>query len=80
MVGRLTLGVMMKTYKGHLDDNSAIYWVDKQESEEVLLHRRRTRKLLEDRMERKRLRQELDDFDTSADNLEDEFDWHDDSK
>ncbi len=69
----------MKAHKDYSEDPSAMNWMDQHESEEILLHRRRTRKLLEDRIEQKRLRQELDDFDTNADNLEDEFDWHDDS-
>lgn len=41
---------------------------------EDLPHKKRVRRLLEDKLERKRLKRELkDDFDS----LEDEFDWDD---
>jgi len=76
----ISLGEVMKIHKDHPIDNPSTYSVDTQESEEVLSHRRRTRKMLEDRLERKRLRQELDDFDSDLDDMEDEFDWHDDPK
>jgi hypothetical protein len=62
----------MKIQEGHSVENP--------DSDELLSHRRRTRKLLEDRLERQRLREELDDFDTNLDDMEDEFDWHDDVK
>lgn len=39
------------------------------ESEEELGHKKRVRKLLEDRLEKKRLKEELEDFEN------DEFDW-----
>ncbi|OYV55110.1 MAG: hypothetical protein B7X00_00835 [Legionella sp. 21-45-4] len=53
-----------------------------QETEEALLHRRRTRRLLEERFERKRLEQELDYFSfmDEDESLDDEFDWNDASK
>ncbi len=46
--------------------------VDRDEDPEVRHHRKRVRQMLEERLERKRLREELDDFDTL---FEDEFDW-----
>ena len=62
----------MRMQDGHSVENS--------DSEEVLSHRRRMRKMLEARLERKRLRQELDDFDSELDDIEDEFDWHEEDK
>lgn len=45
---------------------------DQEEDAETKHHRKRVRQMLEDRLERKRLRDEIDDIDSL---LEDEFDW-----
>ena len=40
--------------------------------DEVSLHKKRVRRMLEDRLEQKRLKKELEDFEGE---LEDDFDW-----
>lgn len=45
---------------------------DHEEDAETRHHRKRVRQMLEERLERKRLKEEIDDID---DLLEDEFDW-----
>lgn len=45
---------------------------EKEEDAETRHHRKRVRQMLEDRLERKRLKDEIDDIDSL---LEDEFDW-----
>ncbi len=53
------------------EDNMAPYF-DEDDNAEANKHKRAVRRLLEDRLERKRLRDELEDFDGE---LEGEFDW-----
>jgi hypothetical protein len=57
----------------HADD---VYLSDFEYHEDAdsKLHRQRVRKLLEERLEKKRLKKEMDDFD------EDEFDWEDNQR
>lgn len=45
---------------------------EREEDAETKHHRKRVRQMLEDRLDRKRLKEELDDFDGI---LEDEFEW-----
>lgn len=55
----------------HRDDFN-LNEVERDEDPEVRHHRKRVRQMLEERLERKRLKEELDDFDSLC---EDEFDW-----
>lgn len=57
----------------HIDDDTHHYSdFDIKEDPETLNHRKQVRRMLEDRLERKRLRADIqDDF------KEDEFDWDD---
>lgn len=50
---------------------------DQEEDAETRHHRKRVRQMLEERLERKRLKEELDDLDGI---FEDEFDWQDKEK
>ena len=59
----------MSTYKHHGHDPS--FFDDNYENPDVLKHKKRVRQMLEDRLERKRLKDELDD------EIEGEFDWKD---
>lgn len=51
-------------------DDGSVYELSKEEKVEKLAHRREVRKKLEDRLERKRLMEEIDELDG-------EFDWDD---
>lgn len=63
----------MGLYKDNeVRDDYSVNEVDQSEDAEVRHHRKRVRQLLEERLERKRLKEELDDFDNLD---EDEFDW-----
>ncbi len=53
-------------------DDHHVNDADREEDPETRHHRKRIRQMLEDRLERKRLRDELDDFESM---FEDEFDW-----
>lgn len=53
-------------------DDYGLNEVERDEDPETRHHRKRVRQMLEDRLERKRLREELDDYDSM---FEDEFDW-----
>jgi len=47
-------------------------YLDDEESGETLEHKREVKRMLEARLERKRLKDELEDYDGE---LEDDFDW-----
>ena len=53
-----------------MNNNDPFY--EHEEDSATLQHRREVRRMLEDRLDRKRLRDEIEDFDGE---LEDEFDW-----
>lgn len=53
-------------------DDYGLNDVEREEDLESRHHRKRIRQMLEDRLERKRLQAELDDYDTM---FEDEFEW-----
>jgi hypothetical protein len=57
----------MSLRKQH-DDNTHFTDFDYEESPETLSHKRQVRKALEDRLERKRIKEEFDELDG-------EFDW-----
>ena len=52
-----------------------VKYFDGEESPEALEHKREVKRMIEARLERKRLKDELEDFDGE---LEDEFDWDND--
>ncbi len=53
-------------------DDYSLNDADREEDPESRHHRKRIRQMLEERLERKRLRAELDDYDAM---FEDEFEW-----
>ena len=64
----------MRLHKEHhynIDDQNFTD-IDHHEDAAVLAHKKHVRQMLEDRLERKRLKEELEDFDGE---LEDKFDW-----
>lgn len=63
----------MSLRKDHDEDDShafSEYSYEEEEDTASLSHRRQVRKMLEDRLERKRLKEELDELDS-------DFDWED---
>lgn len=60
------------------DDNyysSDFYDESEHEDGEELVHRKRVRRMLEEQLERKRLKEELEDYEGELD--DEEFDWGD---
>lgn len=58
----------MSLYKETDDDSYSFLNVELEKDDKELSHKKRVRKLLEDRLERKRIREEFDELDG-------EFDW-----
>lgn len=58
----------------HREHNDESYFIDMNHDDDIhdLSHRKHVRKMLEDRLERKRLKEELEYFDGELDG---EFDW-----
>ena len=61
----------MGLYKDH-DENHQGLDYNYQDDAEELVHKKRVRRMLEAQIERKRLREELEDY---VGELDDEFDW-----
>jgi hypothetical protein len=63
---------IMSLRKNHPHDRVSFLEVDGYDDPGISAHKKRVRRLLEDRLERKRLKEELDDYDGES---EDAFDW-----
>ncbi len=61
----------LRKEQGYSDDQNFSDF-DYHEDAQASPHKKRVRQMLEDRLDRKRLKEELDDFDGE---LEDKFDW-----
>lgn len=61
----------MSLYKDHDDSHQGLDYNFHDDSEE-LAHKKRIRKMVEAQLERKRLKEELEDYEGELDN---EFDW-----
>ena len=64
----ILLSIPFETMESTMNRNSHY----EKEDSKVLEHRREVKRMLEDKLERKRLKDELEDFDGE---LEGEFDW-----
>jgi ABC-type phosphate transport system auxiliary subunit len=64
---------LYKDYDDHYNSMDYNYSDDSHD----MLHKKRVRRMLEDKLERKRLKEALEDFDSD---LDDEFNWDDTDK
>ena len=62
----------MSLRKDHPHDRVSFFEVERHDDPDIHAHKKRVRRLLEDRLEQKRLKEELDDYDGES---EDAFDW-----
>lgn len=62
----------MSLYKHH-DDRRSFIDLNHEDDKEELSHKKHVRQMLENRLEQKRLKEELEYFDGELDG---EFDWH----